>query len=216
MSWTQTNLATTQFQAPRAFTGPAAYLFSNEGTRHIIYLGADASGQSNGIIWEGFCGDDDQWHFQNLTAIAENNPPPAVAAPTAYAFEPENSQHVLYRTAGDEHIHELYRKDSDNWKHSDLMKDANVDAPPISGQPFGWEFQRVQNIVYMGDDRLVHLLSRGIEGDINFSGWTHQPLTKPGDPPCAVPPGGYSSKIAGTQHVNYRSDNHRLFEIVGD
>ena len=29
-------------------------------------------------------------------------------------------------------------------------------------------------------------------------------------------PGGYSSKIAGTQHVNYRSDNHRLFEIVGD
>src|SRR5262249_4117128 len=38
---------------------------------------------------------------------------------------------------------------------------------------------------------------------------------KQSDPPCTVSPAGYSSKIAGTQHVNYRSHN-RLFEIVGD
>jgi hypothetical protein len=74
----------------------------------------------------------------------------------------------------------------------------------------------MQNIVYMGLDLRVHLLKRSAPDGINNPIWTHLALTKPGDPLCAVSPGGYSSKIARTQHVNYRSDDNRLFEIVGD
>jgi hypothetical protein len=222
MGWTQRNLAT-DFGAPRALFGPAAYLFVTkddstlagiEITRHVIYLEADASGQSTGIIREGFCAPDDHWHFKNL--INEANAPHAVSAPTAYAFEAEETQHVLYRAAGDSHIHELYWKDGDGWKHSDLMTNTSGGAPDIFGQAFGafgWEAFAGQKIVYMGVDRLVHLLSRGSDGNAH---WSHQALTKSGDPPCAVPPGGYGSTTAGTLHVNYRSDDHRLYEIVAN
>jgi hypothetical protein len=59
MTWSVRNLATV-FGAPRAAFGPAAYLFTTQSTRHVIYLGADESGNSTGILYEGYCGTDDQ------------------------------------------------------------------------------------------------------------------------------------------------------------
>jgi hypothetical protein len=135
-------------------------------SRHVIYLEADASGLSTGIIFEGYCGSDDQWHFKNLTG--EANAPQAAAAPMAYPLNAEKTQHVLYRAEGSEHIHELYWKSGDGWRHSDLMTSTSG-APDISGQPFGWEFagQYMQNVVYMGLDLHVHLLSRAAAQGIN-------------------------------------------------
>jgi hypothetical protein len=209
MAWSVRNLATL-FGAPRAAAGPAAYLFANQSTRHVIYLGADDKGNSTGILNEGYCGTDDVWHFQNLTNNAAGSPPLATAAPTAFASETENTQHVLYQAA-DGHIHELYW--DNGWYHNDLTNNAG--APESSGQPFGWEFMftKRQQVVYMGVDRQVHLLSRGVGDDAS---WLHQALTNAGDPPCAVAPGGYAYEIGGTQYVNYRSDDMRLYEIMQD
>ena len=177
MGWNMRNLAT-QFGAPRACLGPAAYLFAAQPTRHVIYLGADASGNSTGIVYEGYCGTDDVWHFKNLMNEAQGAPPAmSSAAPTAFAFEAEQTQHVLYR-ASDNHIHELYWNGS--WNHNDLTN--NTGAPNISGQAYGWEFVTGgrQQVVFMGADNLVHLLTRGYAGNPQ---WQHQALTTAGDPP---------------------------------
>jgi hypothetical protein len=213
MGWNMRNLAT-QFGAPRACLGPAAYLFAAQPTRHVIYLGADASGNSTGIVYEGYCGTDDVWHFKNLMNEAQGAPPAmSSAAPTAFAFEAEQTQHVLYR-ASDNHIHELYWNGS--WNHNDLTN--NTGAPNISGQAYGWEFVTGgrQQVVFMGADNLVHLLTRGYAGNPQ---WQHQALATAGDPLCAVSPGGYPFEAARSQHVNYRSDDSgdlRLYEIVQD
>jgi hypothetical protein len=211
MTWSVRNLATV-FGAPRAAFGPAAYLFTTQSTRHVIYLGADESGNSTGILYEGYCGTDDQWHFQSLTNNAAGSPPPATAAPTAFAFETEGTQHVLYQ-AGDNHIHELYW--NGGWNHNDLTNNAN--APEINdvGQAFGWEFKFTsrQQVVYQGVDRQVHLLSRGVGDDAS---WLHQSLTNAGDPPCAVAPAGYAYETGASQYVTYLSDDMRLYEIVQD
>jgi hypothetical protein len=91
MAWSVRNLAT-DFGAPRALLGPAAYLFAAQSTKHVIYLGADDRGNSTGILYEGYCGADDVWHFKNLMNEAHGAPPAiASAAPTAYAFETEQT-----------------------------------------------------------------------------------------------------------------------------
>jgi hypothetical protein len=132
MGWNMRNLAT-QFGAPRACLGPAAYLFAAQPTRHVIYLGADASGNSTGIVYEGYCGTDDVWHFKNLMNEAQGAPPAmSSAAPTAFAFEAEQTQHVLYR-ASDNHIHELYWNGS--WNHNDLTNNPARRTYP--GKPTG-------------------------------------------------------------------------------
>jgi hypothetical protein len=208
MGWTMRNL-TTQFGAPKAFLGPAAYLFAAQPTRHVIYLGADTSGNPTGIVYEGYCGTDDNWHFGNLTSQT-GAPSANTLAPTAFAFETEGTQHVLYQ-ADDGHIHELYWNGS--WNHNDLTQNTN--APEIDGQAFGWEFKFTsrQQVVYKGVDRQVHLLSRGVGDDAS---WLAQTLTKAGDPPCAVAPAGYAYETGASQYVTYLSDDKRLHEIVQD
>jgi hypothetical protein len=211
MAWSVRNLAM-QFGAPKAFLGPAAYLFANQSTRHVIYLGADDGGNSTGMLYEGYCGTDDVWHFQNLTNNAAGSPPLASGAATAFAFETEGTQHVLYQ-AGDNHIHELYWNGS--WNHNDLTENAGAPEIDDVGQAFGWEFKFTsrQQVAYQGVDRLVHLLSRGV-GD-NAS-WLPQTLTTAGDPPCAVGPAGYAYETGASQYITYLSDDKRLYEIVQD
>src|SRR5262249_18591393 len=152
---------------------------------------------------EGYCGTDDVWHFKNLMNEANGAPSPT-GAPTAYSFEGEQTQHVLYQAA-DTHIHELYWNGS--WNHNDLTQ--NTGAPEMLGQAFGWEFVggARQQIVFGGVDRLVHLLTRGYG---NNPQWQHQVLTTTSDPPCAVSPAGYPFETALSQHINYRSDDFQL------
>jgi hypothetical protein len=209
MGWSSENL-TSKSSAPVAFAAPAAYVFATQGNRHLIYLESNGSGGTTGNIIELYAGSDDVWHPQNLMSKA-GGAPAATQPPEAFAFDTEQSQHVLYQ-ADDSHIHELYWSDGD-WNYNDLTTSAS--APEAEGQAFGWQyaFWGRQQVVYQGLDGLVHLLTRDGTGSPQ---WLHQALTKPGDPVCSGEPGGYAWEAGRTQFVNYRGVDKRLYEISTD
>ncbi len=194
--------------APRAADGPAAYVFQTEGTRHVVYRASGAADTSApavaGHLWELYAGSDGVWHPKDITAEAEA--PEATAAPTAYAFEDEGTQHVLFQT-GDGRLHELYQ--DDGWHHSDLTDAASL-APRVVGQAYGWASVplAMQFVVFRMTDGHVHLLSRRSGGD---GGWMHAMLTGPHDPACAGDPAGYAFQSGA--FITYRDGDGRLHEL---
>jgi Fungal fucose-specific lectin len=98
--WQSSDLsAMTQAPTPagNALTG---YAFEAQGTQHVIYTGRD--GHLYELWW-----DSGKWSVGNLTAGAKA-PKPAKDRPVAYAFESQGTQHVVYRTADDSHLYEVW------------------------------------------------------------------------------------------------------------
>lgn len=209
MGWTTRNL-TAQFGAPLGAGAPASYLLASDASRHVIYRQADANGTPTGHLTELYCGSDDVWHNKDITD--EGGGPNATSDPSAYAFDAEGSQHVVFLgTEGDGHIHELYQ--SDGWHSNDLMS-ASSTVVTAANAPMGWasKFNSTQHVVFRGNDnRSIHLLSRGT-GD--GATWVQKTLT--GGPTSAKAPGGFSFESAHTQHIYYEGDDQLFYEFVMD
>lgn len=203
MGWSARNL-TQQFGAPPAFSGPVAYLFASEQTRHVVYR----SGNDSGHLIELYCGTDDVWHPKDITD--ESGGAPATSDPSAYAFEAEGSQHVAYLSGEDGHIHELYQ--ADGWHPNDLMDSAGTVARAVDA-PHGWAStgRARQQVVFRDEDRRLHLLTRGT-GD--GASWSHTILSRLGGPTAAEAPAGYAFDAQGTQHITYTGDDRLLHEYV--
>jgi hypothetical protein len=151
------------------------------------------------------------WFSNDLTARTHG--PVAIFSPSAYAFERQRTQHVLYQGfgdgAGDGHIHELWW--DGNWHLNDLTSQAG--GPPISGevsgyvyedQPGGW----TQHAVFQGLRP-----GTGPDGRVQELWWDeddkhHHQLTD-GTPRLVDQPFGYSFETG--QHIVYRAENTLRF-----
>jgi hypothetical protein len=77
------------------------YVFTPEGTQHVVYAGTD------GHIHELWWGNN-AWNRNDLTIAT--GAPPAGGDPTGYEFIPnvgQGKQHVIYASLRDHHVIEL-------------------------------------------------------------------------------------------------------------
>lgn len=101
------------------------------------------------------------WHAKDITAEADA--PVAGTPPTAYPFEGEGTQHVIFGD-GQGRLHELYQ--SDGWHHTDLIDSAQL-APRVVGRASGWASVPLatQFVVFRMTDGRVHAIERRAGGD---------------------------------------------------
>jgi hypothetical protein len=207
MSWNLNDLSTRAPGATLAIFSPSGYMFANEGTQHVVYQGRLGDGSGDGRIHELWWRDD-EWHHNDLTAAT--GAPLVSREPSGYAFENQNTQHVVYQgfvpgQGDDHHIHELWR--DDEWHHNDLT--AATGAPSASGEPSGYVFaaQNTQHVLYLGTDSHVHELWWQ-------NGWHHNDLTAAtGAPLASDQPTGFAFDAGGTQLVHYRGTNGHIHQL---
>ena len=106
---------------------PTNYLFWQQPTQHINYLGTD--GHVHELWWDYENG----WQHNDLTF--QTGAPPG-GLPSGYVFSDQETQHVVYR-GNDGHIHELWW-DNSGWHHNNLTTGA-PDALMAGGDPTGYE-----------------------------------------------------------------------------
>jgi hypothetical protein len=192
--------------APLADGEPFGYMFDQQGTQHVVYLGKDT--HIHELWWNSAAG----WHHNDLSHAA--GAPPAGDDPTGYVFRDQSTQHVNYRGA-DGHIHELWWQ-AGNWHHANLTELTG--APTTSGGtvPTGYAFNAqprqpdaTQHVLYAGVDNHVHELWW------NATGWHHHDLTGAPDAPTSISnPDGFVEVDTASQHVYYTSADHHIIELV--
>jgi hypothetical protein len=195
--------------APPADGGDlVGYVFKAQGTQHVIY--ESAPDHHIHELWWDATG----WHTDDLTAATGASPADDFGPLTAYAFDAQGTQHVIYSDANysDRHIHELWW-DATGWHTDDLT--AATGAPHDIGDLVAYVFaaQGTQHVIYEGvSDNHVHELWS------DASGWHTDDLTAAsGAPPVAGPLAGYAFEAQGTQHVIFvgLSDKH-IHELWSD
>ena len=198
---------TTGAPAPLVFGDPVAYVFDAHGTQHVIYR---SLGDRVLELWRKGSG----WHYKDLTAASGGAPAPDLFVRCAYAFDAQDTQHVVY-AAGP--IVELWR-DSDGWHQNDLTS-AVGGAPGILDTPHGYAFngQATQHVIYNP------LPGQGVDGHVielwwDSSGWHINDLTvsSGGAPLAGGRPTGYVFDAQQTQHVIYRADSGHVLELWRD
>jgi hypothetical protein len=121
--WVHNDLSANAANAPYtpvsvtpALGNPIGYVFEVEGTQHVVYLG------TNRKICELYWSVDDQgnyrWQFNDFGGVA--NLPAAAGDPSAYCWESQQTQHVVFVSHGPKrvpngqipggHICELYKE----------------------------------------------------------------------------------------------------------
>jgi hypothetical protein len=211
MGWAERNLHTL-FGAPPGIQSPAAYDFSDQPTRHVIYLGGTDFSASTGILHELYSGPDDVWHDQDLHA--RSGGPLSSVPPAAYLFILEGTQHVLFQsTENDGHIWELYW-DGD-WHASDLTDNTGAPAAhhltPLSG--FEFVAGQAQVVVYEGSDFHVHALIR-TSADDGDPHWVHRDLTHDLNGPLCTR-GVTAYAFEDGMHIDFQSPDGRIREFSG-
>ena len=153
MGWHHNDLtAAASAPLPAVDQSIGAYAFEDRGTQHVIYLGQDF--HINELWW-----DNSGWHHNDLTA-AVSAPLPAVdQSMSAYAFEDQRTQHVIYN-GQDPDIHELWWDNNEgDWHHNDIT--AAAGAPPPAGNQsmsaYAFEDQHTQHIIYVGFAQGFHI-----------------------------------------------------------
>jgi catechol 2,3-dioxygenase-like lactoylglutathione lyase family enzyme len=196
--WHHNDLTVAAGGAPLTLDVPHGYVFDSQGTQHVVYLAESGQGLDGHIIelwW-----DSNGWHHNDLT-VSSGGAPLAVGRPTGYAFDHQQTQHVVYRAASG-HIIELWW-DNSGWHHNDLTVAAGDAALPDSN-PTGYVFdaQHTQHVVYLANAHIHELWW-------SSNGWHHNDLTVAagGAPLAASDPVGYPFNAQRTQHVVYVASN---------
>ena len=206
--------------APPAGGGDiAGFVLNAEATQYVIY--AAPSDHHIHELWSDATG----WHTEDLT-LAAGAPAPDLDGPlVGYAFESDGTRHVIYQSASDRHIDEIWR-DRAGWHSQDLT--AATGAPAATGDlaAYAFEAQGTQHVIYEGvSDRHLHELwaeppvfSPPPNGTGPSTTWHTDDLTAlAGAPPVGGPIAAYVSEAQGTQHVVYvgRSDQH-IYQVSWD
>jgi hypothetical protein len=135
-------------------------------------------------------------------------PVAAGGALTGYAFEAQRTQHVMYISAPDNHVRELW-SDATGWRTGDLTAATGAPAAapvgPLAAYPF--EKQRTQHVIYASRDGRLHELW------CEQTTWHASDLTATTGAPPAHTLSGYAFEAQGTEHVVYRGFDHRLYEL---
>ena len=211
MAQWQHNPITERAGTPPAEGKPVAFAWEHDHTQHIVYRGNDS--QLHELWYRKDFGAN--WKDGGvLTQIA--GAPQAAGSPSAYAWESEKTQHIVYRGA-DSQIHELwFKKDllGGHWNYGGAIS-ANVGAPAAAGDPYGyvWEGDQTQHIVYRGTDNNIHEL--WFKRDLTGGHWNYngQINVKAGSPAAAGDPAGFAWESDKTQHIVYRGSDNQIHEL---
>lgn len=202
--WSHQDL-TQMTEAGLAAARPSAYVFYDQGTEHVVYLGIDR--HVHELWWQA-----GYWHHNDLTLRA--NAPLASDEPAGCSCRGCYTQHVGYR-ADDGHIHALFWI-NDTWTHMDLNIQAAASAWPASGgaavASYAFDAEQSVHFDYPGTDGGIHELWF-IEQD-----WHHNGLSLDTDaPPASSNLSGYVFTAVNverdTQHVVYTDVNHHVIEL---
>ena len=109
-----------------------AYAFEDQGTQHVIYVSQDLHVEE---LWWNNSG----WHHNDLTAAASAPLPAVDQGITAYAFEDQGTQHVIY-VRQDLHVEELWW-DNDGWHRNDLTAAAGAPLPAVDQSMSAYAFE---------------------------------------------------------------------------
>ncbi len=189
--------------APAPSGTPCGYTFAAQSTQHVFYRG------SNGKVYELWWDAANGWHIEDLSAAT--GAPLAVGDPSAYVFNAQGTQHVLFRD-GDGHVRELWWDAGGGWHLEDLS--IATGAPPAAGNPCGYVFdaQGTQHVVFR--DGAGHI--RELWWDA-ASGWHLEDLTAAtGAPLSSSDPTAYVFSAQSTQHVIFRSADGHIHELWWD
>jgi len=202
----------TKINAAPAAGDPTGFAWEHDHTQHIIYRGAD------GHIHEIFYKKDlthGGWEYGG-SLTAKISAPPAAGNPDAFAWEGDNTQHIVYR-ATDGNIHEIfYKRDLTHhgWEYGGALS-TKVGAPAAAGRPWGyvWERDKTQHIVYRTPDGNIQEIF--YKKDLTHHGWEFGGAlsAKVGAPPAADDPIGYAWEGDDTQHVIYRGTDNYIQEL---
>jgi hypothetical protein len=143
--------------------------------------------------------------------IGERTHSPAAASdPACFAWEQDETQHVVYR-GKDNDIHEIWQRRGQDWKNGGALNER-AHGPEADGQPFGyaWSDDDTQHILYRGTDNQVHELWQR-----PGQGWQHGGALShaAGGPPASSDPYGYVWVADRTQHVVYRGNDNHIHEL---
>lgn len=195
---------TASTNSPLSGSGPAGYAWEKDNTQHVIFFGVDdhiyelMTNLGSGV-----------WYLADLTA-ATGAPAPAkfLSSPSGYAWEGDDTQHIVYKGT-DQHIYELMTKlGSGDWHLADLT--TTTKGPLADSNPFGyaWEKDETQHIVYSAKGHIYELITQKGSGD-----WANNDLTAATGAPPGFGPMGYAWEGDNTQHVVYRGTDKRIYEL---
>jgi Fungal fucose-specific lectin len=184
--------------------GLAAYVFTAEGTQHVVF--DDVAGHVQ-ELWSDHRG----WHTNDLTATT-GAPASSGGTIAGYALEGRDTQHVIYN-AVDGHIHELWCNQS-GWHTNDLT--ATTGAPAASGRTalaaFVFKSENTQHVIY--DDGAGHIHELWCDRN----GWHTSDLTAAAGAPASAGDtlAGYAFETQSTQHVVYNGVDRHIYELWYD
>jgi hypothetical protein len=165
--------------------------YSFQEAQHAVYLGADHHIQD--LWW-----DKNGAQVEDLTALT--GAPLSTDAITGYGYEAKGTQHVIYFSWPDDHVHELW-SDGNGWRHQELGEFLDAPAADPGGHPAAFLFGGGQHVFYCGRDHHMHELWS------NGTSWHHADLTQATSAQPSL--GGfftaYPFEAQGTMHVIYKS-----------
>ncbi len=191
--------------APLAsFDQMKAYVYTAEGSQHVVYLGLDNQGLLDNHVHELYWNGD--WHHNDLTLAA--GAPLALTTPTGYEFR--QLEHVVY-AGNDGHIYELWH-DSNGWHYNDLTGARAVAIGPLTAHVFA--ALGTQHVVYLGGQ----FGKDGLHVDElhwDNEGWHSSDLTIAAGAPLASDGQvtDYTFEAQATQHVDYVGVDGHIHEL---
>lgn len=196
--WTHKNLSV-ETAAPLVMGRPSAYVWAENDSQHIVYLGQDYQ------IHELYFIQGAGWQHNDIgTKTAATR---AIGNPFGYVWHGDSTQHVIYRGM-DGRIHELWSGGS-GWTHKNVTVQMRV--TPAAGDPVGyaWDETDGQHIFYRGTDGQVHELRY-----THDSGWQYHAIgTAANAPQAASDVSAYVWHRDGSQHVVYADENGHVHEL---
>jgi hypothetical protein len=176
--------------APPSRLDVTGYAF--HGAQHAIYL--STAHHIEDLWW-----DQSGAHVEDLTALT--GAPLSSDAITGYGFEAQGTQHVIYFSWPDDHVHELWW-DRAGWHHTDMAAVLGAPFADPGGPPVGYVFGGGQHVFYSGwGDRHMHELWW------DPTGWHLNDLTAAtgAEPSIDGFFTAYPFAAQDTQHVIYKS-----------
>jgi hypothetical protein len=189
--------------APPSRLDVAGYAFQE--AEHYVYPGVDHHIQD--LHW-----DKNGAEVEDLTALT--GAPLSSDAITGYGYEQQGTQHVIYFSWPDDHLHELW-SDGKGWHHTDLAAAVGAPAADPGGHPAAFVFGGRQHVFFCGTDHHMH------EVWSDSAGWHLDDLTLAtgAQPSLGGSFTAYPFEAQGTMHVIYKSlplNDIRLRELWKD